>query len=287
MTAMPGAATALTVTAPRALRGRPGQFQVGAVIVGLVLAFVYLGPLVYRVDPLAQDLAGALAGPSAAHPLGTDQLGRDLLARLMHGGQIDLFIATVAVVVPLVVGSLLGAFAGYWGRWVDVVIMRLADIVAAFPFIVLEIALVFVLGNGAINIFIAISLVSWVAYARIVRGETLVLRKRDFVAAGRSSGLPDSWILFRHVIPNTADQSIVYAMSDIVMNIGVIVTLSFFGIGIVPPTPDWGQMMNDGKSYLLSGGLPMILWPGLAVVIVSLGLSLVGDGLAARLKARR
>ena len=259
----------------------------GVAIVGAVVILVFAGPLFLTQSPIEQDLANAFAGPSAAHPLGTDQLGRDVLSRLLYGGRNDLVIAAVAVLVPLVLGSLLGSIAGYWGGWVETAIMRLADLVSAFPFYVLVISLVFVLGNGATNIFIAISAVSWVAYARLVRGEVLVLREREFIAAGRASGLPNWWMLVRHVVPNTISQSIVYAMSDIVLNIGVIVTLSYFGIGIVPPTPDWGQMMSEGQQYLAAGHLSLTLLPGTLVVIVSLGLSLIGDGLVRVLRVNR
>lgn len=263
------------------------QLWLGVTIVGLVGLLVIIGPFFYTADPNRQDLSQAFASASMAHPMGTDQLGRDVFARFLHGGRVDLGIAVIAVIVPFILGTALGALAGYFGRWVDVIIMRLADIVAAFPFYILVIALVFVIGNGLGSIFLAISLVSWVAYARIVRGEVLVLREKEFIAACRTSGLSNWRILTRHVVPNTASQAIIYAMSDIVMNIGVIVTLSFFGMGIVPPTADWGQMMNDGQSYMAAGHYGLILWPGFTVVLVSLGLALIGDGLTNVLKTRR
>ena len=158
--------------------------------------------------------------------------------------------------------------------------MRLADLVSGFPFYVLVIALLFVMVNGALSIFVAISAVSWVAYARIVRGETAVLREKEFIAACRASGLRSDWILLRHVLPNAVSQAVIFAMSDIVLNIGVIVTLSYFGLGITPPTPDWGQMMSEGQQYLSAGRYSLTLLPGICVVIVSFGLALIGDGLA-------
>lgn len=272
---------------PDVMRRHNIQLWLGCGIVGAAILLVVFGPMIISADPNRQDLSIAFAPASAAHPLGTDQLGRDVLARLLHGGRADLFIAIIAVVVPFLLGTVLGALAGYFGRWVDVIIMRLADIVSAFPFYVLVIALVFVMGNGMTSIFVAISVVSWVAYARIVRGEVLVLREREFIAASRASGLPSWKILSRHVIPNTISQGVIYAMSDIVLNIGVIVTLSYFGMGIVPPTPDWGQMMNDGQQYMAAGHYGLILWPGTCVVLVSLGLALIGDGLTNVLKPRR
>ncbi len=252
-----------------------------------MFAAVIFGPLLISQSPTTQDLSNIFAGPSAAHPLGTDQLGRDMLARLLSGGRNNLLIALVAVLIPLVIGSALGMLAGFFGGWTDAIIMRSADLVSAFPFYVLVITLVFVLGNGPTSIFVAISVVSWVAYARIVRAETLVLRRKDFISALRVGGLPTPWILVRHVLPNTLSQSLIYATGDIVLNIGVIVTLSFFGMGIVPPNPDWGQMLNDGQQYLAAGKYALTALPGACVIIVSLGFSLLSDGLTSVLKVKR
>ncbi|WAL39636.1 ABC transporter permease [Brevibacterium sp. BRM-1] len=269
------------------LRHRNLQLWLGTAIVGAIVLLLLLGPLFVSADPERQDLLNTFAGSTLAHPMGTDQLGRDVFARFLYGGRMDLLVAVIAVIVPFVLGTVLGALAGYFGRWVDTVIMRTADVVSAFPFYVLVIALVFVMGNGMTSIFVAISIVSWVAYARLVRGEVLVLREQEFIAAGRTSGLPALQILAKHVVPNTVGQGIIYAMSDIVLNIGVVVTLSFFGMGIVPPTPDWGQMMNDGQQYMGAGHYGLILWPGFTVVLISFGLALVGDGLTSVLKPRR
>ena len=263
------------------------QLWIGAIILGAMVLVLAIGPLFITDDPNRQDLLNTFASSSAAHPLGTDQLGRDVLSRFLHGGRVDLIVAVVAVIVPFILGTVLGSLAGYFGRWVDVVIMRLADIVSAFPFYVLVIVLVFVMGNGMGSIFVAISAVSWVAYARIVRGEVLVLREQEFISACRASGLSTPRILTRHIIPNTVSQGVIYAMSDIVLNIGVVVTLSYFGMGIVPPTADWGQMMNDGQQYMGTGNYGLILWPGFAVVIVSFALALIGDGLTNTLKPKR
>lgn len=272
---------------PAAVRHHNLPLWVGAGLVVLTFLAVLIGPALIPQSPTAQDLTDIFAPPSAQHPLGTDQLGRDMLARLLYGGRTNLYIALVAVLIPLVLGSLLGVVAGYFGGWVDSLIMRSADVVSAFPFYVLVIALVFIMGNGPASIFVAISIVSWVAYARIVRAETLVLRERDFVAACRVGGLPASWIITRHILPNTYSQAIVYATGDIVLNIGVIVTLSYFGMGIVPPTPDWGQMMSDGQQYLAAGKYALTFLPGACVVFTSLAFALLGDGLTTALKVKR
>jgi peptide/nickel transport system permease protein len=273
--------------APGFLRTRNMQLWIGVVIVGGIVAAAIAAPLLTRYHPNVQDLSNALASPGGAHLLGTDNLGRDIWSRLLYGARTDLTVTFVAVLTPFVVGTLLGALCGYFGGWFDTVVMRLADVVVAFPFYVLVIALVFALGSGTTSIYIAISIVSWVAYARIVRAEAMVLRRREFIDACRSGGLSHTRVIARHVLPNVVTQAIVYAMSDIVMNVGVIVTLSFFGLGIVPPTPDWGQMMSDGQQFLASGNYMLTAIPGLAVVITSLGLSFLGDGLANVLRVKR
>jgi peptide/nickel transport system permease protein len=173
----------------------------------------------------------------------------------------------------------LGSLAGYFGGWADSIIMRLVDIVLAFPFYVLIIALVFVLGPGERSIYVAILAVGWVSYARIIRGEILVAKRQDYVTAARSGGLSSLRIMSRHLLPNVITQAFIYAMSDIVQDILAIVTLGYFGLGIPPPTADLGSMINDGQNFL-STHWQLTTIPGLAVVIVGLGLSLTGDGLA-------
>lgn len=263
------------------------ELVVGGVLLAVVVLMIVLAPVLTHADPTRQSLREAMLGPSAAHPLGTDQFGRDIWARLLYGGRTDLLVAMLAVLCPLAVGTVLGAVAGYFRGFVPGVIMRLADLVSSFPFYVLVIVLVFVLGNGGMSIFLAISAVSWVPYTRIARGETLTLRDREFIASCRASGFSDLWVLFRHVIPNIVSQGVVYAMSDVVVNLGIIVTLSYFGLGIVPPTPDWGQMMNDGQQFLAAGNYSMTLIPTAVIVTISLALSFLGDGLASVLKVRR
>ena len=194
-----------------------------AVVVGLALA----APLITSYNPIAQNLNESLLGPSARHWLGTDQLGRDTFTRLLYGLRLDLRIAFIAVLFPFVLGIVLGSLAGYFGGWADTVIMRLVDIVVAFPFYVLVIALVFVLGPGARSIFIAITAVGWVAYARIIRGEILVAKRQDYVTAARSGGLSNVRIMRRHLLPNVITQAFIYAMSDIVQDILAIVTLGY------------------------------------------------------------
>jgi peptide/nickel transport system permease protein len=251
----------------------------GLVIIGLILLAVIAAPLLTSYNPDAQNLNATLAGISSHHLLGTDQLGRDTFSRLLYGGRVDLRIAFIAVLFPFVLGTILGSVAGYFGGWIDIIIMRLVDIVVAFPFFVLIIALVFVLGPGERSIYIAITLVGWVSYARIIRGEILVAKRQEYVLAAQSGGLSNLRIMARHLLPNVITQAIIYAMSDIVQDILAIVTLSYLGLGIQPPTPDWGTMISNGQDFLTTHWQLSTI-PGLAVVVTGLGLSLIGDGLA-------
>ena len=258
---------------------RTPAFVAGAAIVlGLVLASA-AAPLITRYDPNAQDLLHAYGHPSGAHWLGTDEVGRDVLTRLVYAGRVDLLVAFFAVFCPFCIGTVLGCLAGYYGRFVDTVVMRLVDIVVAFPFFVLVIALVFVLGPGERSIIIAITAVGWVSYARIVRGEILVQKRLEYVLAARAAGLSDARIIARHLLPNVITQAIVFSMSDIVFSVLAIVALSYLGAGIPPPTADWGSMIADGES-LITTQWQIAAFPGFAIVLTGLGLSLLGDGLA-------
>jgi peptide/nickel transport system permease protein len=286
---LPGGAAAMVV-AERAEAGQAEPRQArrwyrqpalmsGIVILGIILFLAAAAPLLSSYNPIAQNLNASLLGPSAHHLLGTDQLGRDTWTRLLYGLRTDLRIAFIAVLFPFCLGTAAGSVAGYFGGWVDAVIMRLVDIVVAFPFYVLVIALVFVLGPGERSIYIAITVVGWVSYARIIRGEILVAKRQDYVLAAQSGGLSSVRIMGRHLLPNVITQAIIYAMSDIVQDILAIVTLGYFGLGVPPPTPDLGSMINDGQNFL-STHWQLTTIPGLAVVVVGLGLSLIGDGLA-------
>ena len=277
-------------TRPAARRLRPWyqnrSLVLGLVIVGIMLLLAILAPVLTSYDPIQQDLQHTLQPPSSAHWLGTDKLGRDVLARLLYGARVDLRIGFLAVLIPFMVGSVLGAIAGYFGGWLDNVIMRVVDVFYAFPLFILVIALVFVLGSGERSIYLAIALVSWVSYCKIVRGEVIVARRQEYVQAARLGGLSHARVLVRHIGPNVSSQAITYAMSDIVMDIMVIVTLGYLGVGITPPTPEWGGMIADAKEFITTLWWMAVL-PGLAVVITGLGLSLTGDGISDLLSPER
>jgi peptide/nickel transport system permease protein len=267
------------VQARRATWYKQPALMAGLIITGIVLIAAIAAPLITFYNPIAQNLTDALQGPSAAHWLGTDQFGRDSWTRLIYGARVDLRVAFIAVLFPFVLGTVLGAIAAYFGGWFDLVIMRLVDVVVAFPFFVLLIALVFVLGPGARSIYIAITVVGWVSYCRIVRAEILVAKRQEYVLAAQSAGLSNTRIMGRHLMPNVISQAIIYGMSDIVQDILAIVTLGYFGLGIPPPTAEWGSMINGGQNFLTTHW-ELTTIPGLAVILVGLGLSLIGDGLA-------
>ena len=258
---------------------RTPAFVAGVLILGTVVAMCVAAPVLTSQSPTHQDLNHILASPSAKHPLGTDQLGRDVFSRILYGGRVDLRVAFLAVLLPFLIGTTLGCVSGYYGRFYDTTIMRLVDVVVAIPVYVLIIAMVFVLGPGARSIYIAITFVGWVSYARIIRGEILVAKRQEYILAARAAGFRDGRIITRHLLPNVVTQAIVYAMSDIVLDILFIVTLGYFGLGIQPPVPDWGGMIADGQAFLTTNW-ELSTIPGVVVVITALGLSLIGDGLA-------
>jgi peptide/nickel transport system permease protein len=258
---------------------RTPSFVAGVSIIGLIVLLAILAPLVTWHDPIQQDLNSGLQGSSWNHPFGTDELGRDVWTRLVYGARTDLQVAFLAVLFPFTIGTAIGLVAGYFGGWFDTVTNWLVNIVVAFPFYVLVIALVFALGSGTRNIYIAITIVGWVSYARIVRGEVVVAKRREYVLAARAAGLSHGRIMVRHLLPNVITQAIVFSMSDIVLDILAIVTLGYLGLGVQPPTADWGRMISDGQTYLTTHW-ELSTIPGVAIVVTALGLSLLADGLA-------
>ena len=258
---------------------RSRSFVAGIVILGVIIGMCTFAPLLTPYSPTQQDLTHVLQPPSAQHLLGTDQLGIDMWSQLLYGGRTDLRIAFLAVILPFILGTTLGCLAGYYGRAVDVGVMRMVDIVVAFPFYVLVIALVFAIGPGEKGIYIAITIGGWVSYARIVRGEILVAKQQDYVLAARSAGFGAPRIIVRHLLPNVITQAIVFATADVVLDILAIVTLGYLGLGVPPPIPDWGRMIFNGQQFLTTQW-QLATFPGLAVVVTGIGLALLGDGLS-------
>lgn len=258
----------------------------GLLIIALLLAVAALASVLAPANPLHQDLNATLAPPgAAAHPLGTDNLGRDVLSRLLYGARVDLFIAFGAVICPFAIGTLMGTLAGYHGGWLDGIIVAIIDVFFAFPILVLLIALVFVLGPGVGTIIVAVTVVDWVAYARLARTSVRRERSMEYVLAARVGGLPTWRILLKHVVPNVISQSVIYAMSDAVLIILFITTLGFLGLGVPPPTPDLGTMISDAQPYINTQWWLAVM-PGVVIFITGLGLSLIADGLAQKWDAR-
>lgn len=264
----------------RRRRGRlNAPLVAGLALFALIVGCAVFAPLLTSYDPIKQNLNDAFQAPGAPHHLlGTDALGRDVLARLLYGARVDLRVGVLAVISPFLIGSLVGLIAGWFGGWVDAIIGRIVDIVIAFPFLVLVIALVFAMGPGTTSIYTAITLVGWVAYCRIVRGQVLIAKEQEYAMAARASGLPTWRILLRHLLPNVVLQAIVFSMSDIVLTLLAIVTLGFLGLGVPPPTPDWGTMIQEGQQFILTKWY-MSTIPGLAVVVTGLALALIADGI--------
>lgn len=264
---------------------RSAALNGGIIIIALVVLFALFPTFVAHFSPNAQNSDTMLASPSWSHPFGTDNFGRDVLSRVAWGTRIDLTIGLLATAVPFVMGSLLGLLAGYYGGWIDTVLMRILDIVMAFPFIVLIIAIVAIIGPGITNLYIAIWLVGWKYYARLVRSEVLVIKNAEFVQAAKVLGYRDLRILFKHVLPNVFSAAIVYAASDVVMCMLAGASMSFLGLGVQPPAPEWGAMISDGRAYLTYAWW-ICLFPGLALVVAGTGFSLLGDGLSDLLRTK-
>ena len=261
------------------------SFVSGALLLTVVVLAAALAPALSTHSPTEQDLTSGLLAPSAAHPFGTDQLGRDVLARVLFAARVDLGIAAVAAIAPFVIGVTLGLVSGYFGRATDWVISRITDTVIAFPFYVLVIALVFAIGAGPRGIIVAFAVVGWVGYARVMRSLAASMRQQGWVRAARGAGLSDARVLVRHVLPNVLPQAIVLLASEIVLIMVAIVTLGFLGLGVRPPTPDWGTMISDGQPFVTSHWWLSVL-PGLAVVVTGIALALLGDGLGDALRVR-
>ncbi|HEY3906487.1 MAG TPA: ABC transporter permease [Streptosporangiaceae bacterium] len=253
---------------------------IGLVMLGIAIIAIVGAPLFIGVSPIKIDVLHPLSAPlTAGHLLGTDQFGRDVLSRILYGGRIDLAIAFGATSVTLVFGTIVGLVAGYFGGWVDNLLMRIVDLFFAFPFLVLIIAIIAMLGPSIFNMFVAIWITSWVSYARIMRAQTIVAKKQQYVLAARALGYSRLRVMFRHILPNTVSAVIVFSMVDAIGNIILAASLGFLGLGAQPPSPEWGTMISDGQNYILSSWWIATL-PGLAIVFVGVAFSLIGDGLA-------
>lgn len=248
-----------------------------AAIVLIVLAAVF-APLIAPYDPNAMDLKNTLMAPSSAHLLGTDESGRDVLSRILYGARVSLVIGIVPTVISMVIGTVLGLVSGYMGKAADFIIMRLADVVLAFPSLLLAMVVMYTLGASLLNIFIALSIVSWAGTARVVRSQTLAIKEKEFVEAARSIGVSPWTIMIRHILPNCIPSLVVLFTLNVPGAILSESSLSFLGVGAQPPSSSWGLMVTRGKTYLFSEPW-LSLAPGIAILIVVLAFNFLGDGL--------
>jgi ABC-type dipeptide/oligopeptide/nickel transport system permease subunit len=282
-------------TAPGAVEVSPGRLALrrlwrlkwGLAATGLLLVIVaaaVLAPWVAPRDPLAVDIRQRLAPPvwmaggSAAHLLGTDQVGRDLLSRVIYGGRVSLAVGVAAVAISASIGVLLGLGAGYVGPRTDAVIMTIVNVMLTFPFVLLALAVIAVLGPSLVNMIIVLGVADWPLYARVIRAETLALRERDFIVAGRALGLGHLRIVFRQILPNLVSIIVVIATLQVARVIILESFLSFLGLGIQPPTPAWGNMLGEGRVYMLNSWW-IAAFPGLAIFATTLAINLMGNAL--------
>ncbi|HEU4522930.1 MAG TPA: nickel transporter permease [Thermoanaerobaculia bacterium] len=263
-------------TARRLLRNF--AFTAGLALTLALVLIALAAPLISPADPFEQDTARRLEAPSKDHPLGLDDLGRDVLARIVWGARVSLRVGFSVVILASIIGVTLGAISGYFGGLIDVAVMRICDILLAFPGILLAIALVAVLGPSLNNVILALATIGWVGYARLVRGQVLKVREMEYVTAAKALGARSPRVIIRHVLPNVINPVIVMATLGLAGAILSEAALSFLGLGVQPPTPSWGAMLTAGRRYL---GLAnhLAIFPGAAIMLAVMGLNFLGDGL--------
>jgi peptide/nickel transport system permease protein len=258
----------------------------------IVITFLIAGTssFIAPYDPGKTDVSLKLKPPSFQHLLGTDQLGRDIFSRMLYGSRVSLSVGFVAVAISILIGILVGAVAGYYGRWVDSLLMRFVDIMLCFPSFFLILTVVALLGPSLFKVMVVIGITSWMGTSRFVRAEFLSLRERDFVQAAKALGVKDKRIIFRHVLPNALAPVFVTATLDVATAILVEAGLSFLGFGVQPPAPSWGNILTEGRTYIFDAWW-LTLFPGLAILITVLSFNLLGEGLRdaldPRLRGRR
>ena len=277
-----------TLSLPFSLRrliGGRATLSAGAAVLGLFVLLAVFAPMIAPSDPIFQDAAVRLQAPSLLHPFGTDNFGRDVLSRVIWGARIDLQIAVIGVVFPFIIGTTLGTIAGFFGGIIDVLFMRVVDVVLAFPFLVLMLSIIAILGPGLGSFYIAMALVGWVSYARLIRAQILVIKNSDYAAAAASLGFGRMRIMFRHLLPNAVAGSFVFVMSDAVLVLLNGAAISYLGLGVQPPLAEWGIMVAEGQGFITTAWW-ITTFPGLAIVLLALGFSMLADGLGEYLGVR-
>jgi peptide/nickel transport system permease protein len=285
-------AAAPVVASPQAAQPRPGAGRTGrtpwarqhpsavlgaAIVLALVTAAL-LAPLIAPYDPLQMNVTVRLQPPSTDHPLGTDNYGRDLFTRLVYGARVSLVVGLASVALAVAIGTTIGLASGYLAGWGDMLLMRIVDVVLAFPSLLLALALVSVLGTGVGSVIVAVGLVQWTTYARVVRATALALKQEEFILAARALGVPGARVAVRHILPNALAPLVVLATLGIGGAITTEAALSFLGLGVPPPTPSWGATLAFGLAFLRDSP-HLATFPGLAIMLTVLGFNLLGDGL--------
>ncbi len=262
-----------------ALWGISLQAKIGAAILLILALAAIFAPLIAPYKPEQLDFSNLLTGPSGTHLFGTDAEGRDVFSRTLYALRLDLGIVVLVTYVPLPIGVLVGALAGYYGGWLDALISRLGDVMVAFPFLILVIAITAIVGPGVEGVLIGVPIVAWALYARLSRAEMLVLREQPFMLAATALGFTDRRAIFRHAVPNLMRAALIYSTLDMVVNLLLLASLSYLGFGAQPPTPELGAIIADGQNTLLTAWWVATL-PGLVVVLFGIGAGLLGDGLS-------
>jgi len=268
------------------LRWKQRNLILGGSLILLLVLIALFAQFIAPYGPQDTDYTARLAPPGTGHLFGTDNLGRDIFSRVIWGAQIDLQVGIISVIPPFIIGVFLGCLTGYYGGRLDTIVMRITDVIQAFPFLILIIAIVAVLGTGLTSIYLAVALVAWVSYARLLRGEILVARNQEYVDAARSMGASDARVIGKHILPNVITSSVVFATTDIVLYIVLVTSLSYLGLAARPPSPEWGAMITEGRTYMASAWW-ISVFPGLAVIVTGIAFSIFGDGLADAMRARR
>jgi peptide/nickel transport system permease protein len=262
-----------------------------ALVVGsaslLAMVLIAIAPQLFApFDPIAMDYNAIMQPPSAAHWFGTDNFGRDMFSRVVWATRVDLQIAIVSTLFPIAFGIIVGILTGYYGGWLDAIFGRIVDLTVTFPFFVIVIAIVAVLGPGLLNMYIAIAVINWVFYARLIRAEIRVQKQADYAAAARVLGYSELRLVLRHLLPNAITPVLVYWVTDMALSILLGSSLGYLGLGAQPPTAEWGVLIADGKNFMNTGWW-MSVFPGIAIVIAGVSFSLFGDGLADLLRKRQ
>ena len=261
-----------------------GKLYIGAFIVGILAILTIFSHLIAPYDPIAQNLLATFQAPSSSHFFGTDQFGRDVFSRSLYAAGLDLQIAFLGTLFCMLVGVSLGIISGYFGGIADLVVGRLIDFIIALPGIVAIIAIIAVLGNSIFNLYVALTVTGWTAYARLARGEVIAIKNLPYVQAAHSLGYTHRRVVLRHIVPNVITPPLLFWITDMVGTVLLVTALSYLGLGPQPPTPEWGAMIAEARPFmLLAWWVP--LFPGLAIVVTGIGLGLLGDGLADLLRA--